>query len=571
MDNDKTVLVPKFRSDEELDSDRTILLALDALSVRLRGADGKDIETFSFVHDFTAGRAPDNDIVIDSNMVSRHHLAVKRERGGWWIHNLKSVNGVYVNDDLIEDSAPLDFPISISFGHSGISLAIDKSSRWPGRPEHNAQEIAARSLGTAGNAQPATSHRGLSQEEIKARLLAEEEAQDAGDYTRMVRRLIHEDRAIRKKSYKKAIWALGVLVFLSISLATYQQFALSNARRLAIEMFYDIKTLEVSLSKADIKLEESADALEETVKAIADEKLKIVQDRLRAEQEAIAAEKLRMEQERTRLASMKAKYREYVKEAKSLRLRFPTVARYEEELVAKVASELGESELELPDGFVSEVRKYIQYWQGSSRMQKAMDTVEKNNYLPVVIAALRKHGLPLHFVYLPLQESNYDAAAIGPETRFGIAKGAWQLLPTTAQQYGVSAGPLANVTEYDPQDARFDFAQSTQAGTRYLRHIYGTEAQASGLLVMASYNYGDNRVRRMIREMPDNPRDRNFWKFIQHHELPKETHDYVFYIFSAAVIGEDPQHFGFRFNPLLFKADAGATGATSVRSATKTH
>lgn len=149
------------------------------------------------------------------------------------------------------------------------------------------------------------------------------------------------------------------------------------------------------MSKADIKLEESADALEETVKAIADEKLKVVQDRLKAEQEAIAAEKRRMEQERIRPASMKAKYMEYVKEVKSLRLRFPTAARYEEELIAKVASELGESELELPEGFVSEVRKYIQgYWQKSSRMQEAVDNIEKNNYLPIVLVALRKHGLP---------------------------------------------------------------------------------------------------------------------------------------------------------------------------------
>jgi hypothetical protein len=55
----------------------------------------------------------------------------------------------------------------------------------------------------------------------------------------------------------------------------------------------------------------------------------------------------------------------------------------------------------------------------------------------------------------------------------------------------------------------------------------------------------------MIAEMPDNPRERNFWKFIQRFQLPKETYDYVFYIFAAAVIGEDPKHFGFTFNPPL--------------------
>jgi len=78
--------------------------------------------------------------------------------------------------------------------------------------------------------------------------------------------------------------------------------------------------------------------------------------------------------------------------------------------------------------------------------------------------------------------------------------------------------------------------------------------------VMASYNYGDNRVRGMISKMPENPRDRNFWQFLQHYELPQETRDYVFYIFAAAVIGEDPQHFGFDFSPPLFKAERAAAG-----------
>lgn len=110
---------------------------------------------------------------------------------------------------------------------------------------------------------------------------------------------------------------------------------------------------------------------------------------------------------------------------------------------------------------------------------------------------------------------------------------------------------MAATRDVDEQDQRFDFALATRAGAKYLKLIYGTEAQASGLLVIASYNYGQNRVREMIKKMPDNPRERNFWKFIQQYQIPKETYDYVFYIFSAAVIGEDPKHFGFKFNPPL--------------------
>lgn len=51
-------MVPNLIENEP-DSDRTILLGPDALNVQLLGADGeRHIETFSFAHDFTAGRAP---------------------------------------------------------------------------------------------------------------------------------------------------------------------------------------------------------------------------------------------------------------------------------------------------------------------------------------------------------------------------------------------------------------------------------------------------------------------------------------------------------------------------------
>jgi hypothetical protein len=53
--------------------------------------------------------------------------------------------------------------------------------------------------------------------------------------------------------------------------------------------------------------------------------------------------------------------------------------------------------------------------------------------------------------------------------------------------------------------------------------------------------------------MPENPRDRNFWRLLTQYkdEIPKDTYDYVFRIISAAVIGENPRLFGFDFdNPL---------------------
>lgn len=553
MDDDKTIIKPKQAVNVSLDDDRTVLvkIAHPKLVVDLLNTQGQVLNHFSFSERFTAGRAENNNIVISHDAVSRHHIEIKPVADRWYLVNLKSTNGIYIDGRLIQDQEELHFPVVIALGVAGVYLRIqvqtpDSMNTVLPSSQSSDATLSVHSTSTASG------HRDVSQSAIEARLLAAEDSDDMGDYTLMARRVIHKDRVKRAKSYKKAIgWLLG-LCGVAVGLVTYQHIALQSTQQLALDMFYDIKTLEVSLSQADLKLDENAELLDKTLQAINSEKLRISQEELKLQQEKIAAEKLRMRQERVRLANMKAKYRKYVEQANSLRLRFPTDKQYESELIAKVARELGESELELPDDFVEEVRKYIQYWQRTSRLQTAINNMEQNNLLPLVTSALEQQGLPLYFVYLPLQESNYDIHAIGPETRYGIAKGAWQLLAGTGQDFGVTPGPLADVREYDEQDGRFDFAQATQAATKYLKKIYSTEAQASGLLVMASYNYGDNRVKNMIKQMPDNPRDRNFWKFLQSYELPTETRDYVFFIFSAAVIGEDPQHFGFKFNPPLF-------------------
>ena len=72
---------------------------------------------------------------------------------------------------------------------------------------------------------------------------------------------------------------------------------------------------------------------------------------------------------------------------------------------------------------------------------------------------------------------------------------------------------------------------------------------------MASYNWGEDQVLPLIRSMPANPNERNFWRLLSAYreKIPQETFDYVFYIASAAVIGENPRLFGFDFdNPLAY-------------------
>jgi hypothetical protein len=103
--------------------------------------------------------------------------------------------------------------------------------------------------------------------------------------------------------------------------------------------------------------------------------------------------------------------------------------------------------------------------------------------------------------------------------------------------------------------------KATAAAARYIRDIYESEAQASGLLVIASYNWGERKVRELLQKMPQNPHERNFWELLKLYkkEIPRETYNYVFYIVSAAVICEKPQLFGFGFeNPLNVPAEEAA-------------
>jgi hypothetical protein len=118
-------------------------------------------------------------------------------------------------------------------------------------------------------------------------------------------------------------------------------------------------------------------------------------------------------------------------------------------------------------------------------------------------------------------------------------------------------GPLQDEAEVDLLDDRHNIDKSTRAAASYLRDIYTTDAQASGLLVMASYNWGERRVVKLIQTMPENPQERNFWQLITTYrdKIPDETYDYVFSIFTAAVIGENPRLFGFDFDNPLANAD----------------
>jgi membrane-bound lytic murein transglycosylase D len=252
-------------------------------------------------------------------------------------------------------------------------------------------------------------------------------------------------------------------------------------------------------------------------------------------------------EKRKQLAEMSRQYDNFVTEI-GVYKKSPA----EKQIIFKVARALGECDVNVPDGFVKEVLRYIGIWKSSGLLKEALYRAESKGYTPLIIRALKENNLPPAFLFLALRESDFNPKAVGKITRYGYAKGMWQFIPDTAQHYGLRIGPSYLEGVYDQFDERFQVDKATLAAAKYIRDINNTDAQASGLLTMASYNWGENNVREIIKKMPENPRDRNFWRLLKMTKVPAETYDYVYSIFSAAVICENPRLFGFDFDPPRF-------------------
>jgi len=218
-----------------------------------------------------------------------------------------------------------------------------------------------------------------------------------------------------------------------------------------------------------------------------------------------------------------------------------------EQAIRAAIARLGEARVLADDRFIGDVRRKVDEWRRTPTYANALRTATALGYPAMIANALDSAGLPTDLAWVAFQESRFRPRAVGPPTRYGAAKGMWQLLPATARQYGLHLGPLVGQDKYDPADQRHDAVLSTTAAIRYMNDLYLLDAQGSGLLVMACYNAGQTRMLALVRSLPLSPRERNFWRLLERHrkEIPDETYGYVVGIVAAAAVAQAPAVFGF--------------------------
>jgi len=172
------------------------------------------------------------------------------------------------------------------------------------------------------------------------------------------------------------------------------------------------------------------------------------------------------------------------------------------------------------DRFTGENRRVVGMWLDRSR-----------RYLSMIREKLRARGLPEELAFTAMIESGYNPLAV---SRAG-AKGMWQFMADTARRYGLRVDQWV--------DERLDAEKSTNAAISYLRDLH--VQFGSWQLAQAAYNAGESKVMRAIKVT----RSSDFWVLTRTNLLKRETKEFVPQIHAAAMIGKDPERYGFDLSP----------------------
>jgi serine/threonine protein kinase len=165
-------------------------------------------------------------------------------------------------------------------------------------------------------------------------------------------------------------------------------------------------------------------------------------------------------------------------------------------------------------------------------------------YVPVIARAFAARKIPIIIgIYLPMIESAYRPCY---ENSIG-AKGLFQFLPQTAENYGLARADMCDVEKVAPAAAHYIADRMAELG----------DDSQSMTLVLLSYNSGTNPVLDALRRLreTDTKYERNFWTLYANRDklddgFRNESAYYVPSFFAAAIIGENPRNFDLTNPPL---------------------
>jgi len=183
---------------------------------------------------------------------------------------------------------------------------------------------------------------------------------------------------------------------------------------------------------------------------------------------------------------------------------------------------------DFPVTYNPQVKKWIRYFQGNGKRHFRKWLERSYRYMPYITKQLEKNELPQDLGYVAMVESGFSPIAKSSAQAVGI----WQFIAPTAERYGLKINWWI--------DERQDFVKSTEAAIKYKRDLY--KMFNSWHLVSASYNTGENRIKRLVKKYNTT----SFWELANRRVIAEETINYVPKIIAAALIAKSPALYGFR-------------------------
>jgi len=181
------------------------------------------------------------------------------------------------------------------------------------------------------------------------------------------------------------------------------------------------------------------------------------------------------------------------------------------------------------NGRVLSALSYYQNGRGHGTMAVGLERV--GLYRPMMERILMEEGVPLDLIFLAQAESAFLPRAISSAK----ARGIWQFISSRGAEYGLRQTWWI--------DERSDPEKSTRAAARHLGDLYKEFNDWN--LAMAAYNAGPVRVENALKST----RSTTFWELVDKKALPKETMNYVPTVLAMAIIGRDPEKYGFNVEP----------------------
>ena len=182
-----------------------------------------------------------------------------------------------------------------------------------------------------------------------------------------------------------------------------------------------------------------------------------------------------------------------------------------------------------PQDFKAAVRRY----RDELLQRKDLPGIlaRKDRYWPSITRELAAKSLPAEFGFVALAESHFD-----PLARSENSAGLWQFTAPTARRFGLRVD--------DTADERLDADKSSRAAAAYLAALVAEFGPESFMLALASYNAGENAVRRGLEQVARGKgalrnAAHDYFELYRQNLFNEETRAYVPKIIAAALVAQE--------------------------------